>query len=132
MVAVVTPRPDIAALPEIAQVSDFLAVEPSKLFLFILANVAIVAGYAFAAIFVAPRFRHLDMRTKVGGIGFFALCALTHVHIATTGTDHGSMSGSWFWVLEHLAQAVAVWVFLLGLYWWRGTWGGVETTPAAE
>jgi hypothetical protein len=44
------------------------------------------------------------------GAGFFALCGLTHAGM-TFGNHHVPVT--WFWAIEHLAQAIATWGFII-------------------
>jgi hypothetical protein len=102
--------------------------------LFALENTAIVLGYVFMAAVVAPLFlrrEHIQCRaTKVGGIGFFLLCGLTHTVLATRALFGSpmdkAMSGDLWMHAIHAPQAIAVWVFVVGLYLeltdvdWRG------------
>ncbi len=85
---------------------------------FIIANIVIVAGYLFLATRVAPFIKIEYWWTKAGGVGFFFLCALTHAGMAwmayTAIAAHTHVS--LLWTLIHVAQAIAVWTFVLGLY----------------
>lgn len=100
-----------------------LADHPIASWLFALENLAICAGYLFVAVKVAPLFmRKVGVRywwTKVGGIGFFLLCGLTHGEMAWRALfDHGMpvMVTELHAHLIHAPQAVCVWMFVIGLY----------------
>jgi hypothetical protein len=96
---------------------------PVASWLFALENLAICAGYVFVAFVVAPLFmRKVGVRyrtTRVGGIGFFLLCGLTHGDMAFEAlfaTAHEPMAAQWWMHAIHGPQAVAVWAFVIGLY----------------
>lgn len=96
---------------------------PIASWLFALENLTICAGYLFVAVKVAPLFmRKFGVRywsTKVGGIGFFLLCGLTHADQAYRALFAGGMPGmaaDWHMHLIHAPQAVCVWMFVIGLY----------------
>jgi uncharacterized membrane-anchored protein len=85
--------------------------------LFIIANLVIMGGYLFVAARIAPRFKLKYLYTRVGGIFFFLLCGLTHgsmAYYAWTGDHHDWTS--WWSLLIHITQAIAVWMFVLGIY----------------
>lgn len=107
---------------------------PVMTFWYVLSNVAILGGYLFMGCFVAPRVKVAFMATKIGGALFFILCGLTHLSLSYytlyRGPDgHGmaeaGMASSPAMVLLHAAQAVAVWVFVVGLYVELGRFGGL-------
>lgn len=85
--------------------------------IFIIANLVITAGYLFVALRIAPYFKVTYLYTKIGGIFFFILCGLTHAQMAYyawTQTHHDYTS--WVSLAIHIPQAIAVWMFVLGLY----------------
>lgn len=84
----------------------------------VVANSAIVTGYTFIALRVAPLLP-VRLPSLVGAFTFFWLCALTHtdliVHTLFTPDDTwGHISREDYMLLIHVPQAVAVWVFALG------------------
>lgn len=91
---------------------------------FAIENLVITAGYVFMAVKVAPLFmRKFGVRywaTKAGGIGFFLLCGLTHADMARAALFGGGMghdmAAELHMHLIHGPQAVAVWMFVVGLY----------------
>mgnify|MGYP001561845456 CR=1 FL=1 len=94
---------------------------PFAVFLFILANVTITAGYLYVAATVVPRVQMNLLRTKIGGVGFFVLCGITHMVMAVqTLTDSPMtavmMASSWWSLAIHIPQAICVWLFVTGLY----------------
>ncbi len=77
--------------------------------LFVVANLVIAAGYGSIPFLVLPYIRL--SRTALGfGGGFFTLCGLTHVGMAF-GASH--LPTSWLWTVEHVAQAVCTWGFII-------------------
>lgn len=88
--------------------------------LYATANLTIVAGYLFAAVAVGPRFRGVDMSTKVGGFWFFALCGITHLELAIhalfddDGLSIDDMLGAHN-IVHMIVQSWAIWEFLFGL-----------------
>lgn len=107
---------------------------PVLFYVFILSNVAIVAGYLFVAVFVAPRFRIRSLATRVGGVGFFLLCGMTHASLAYYALQSDSHAGHGMggasdvdvaMFVIHVLQAPAVWVFVVGLYVELGRFGGL-------
>jgi hypothetical protein len=97
---------------------------PVASWFFALENLTICAGYLFVAVAVAPLFlRKVGVRswaTKLGGVGFFLLCGLTHLQMALKAlfspAGHESMVTHWWMHAIHGPQAIAVWVFVVGLY----------------
>lgn len=94
---------------------------PTLMFLFVLANVCIAAGYFFLAAFIVPSLNITMRRTKIGGAGFLALCAMTHLGMAFDGLFHsgmtmGQMATAWYVQAVHIPQAICVWLFVTGLY----------------
>lgn len=87
--------------------------------IFVLCNIGIAAGYFYAAIAVMPKVQAALLRTKIGGVVFFATCGLTHLELAfhaVAGEISISDFSSAHMIIIHLVQMVAVWVFLTGLY----------------
>lgn len=96
--------------------------------LFILCNVTIFAGYVFLAAVVVPRATARLWRTRVGGIGFFFTCGLTHLEQALhylygNNEVFSRMAVEWHMMAIHLVQAVCVWMFVTGLYLEMVRWG---------
>lgn len=90
---------------------------------FAVENASITAGYVFVALVVAPLFmRRVGVAfwwTKVGAVGFFVLCGLTHADMAGAAmfmADDAPMATQWWMQAVHALQAVAVWMFVIGLY----------------
>lgn len=88
--------------------------------LFVACNAIIVLGYVFVALRVTMVLP-VRLVTRVAAVAFFFLCAATHFDlIAHTLTDQAD---TWetitnephMWII-HLPQAIAVWVFVVGLY----------------
>jgi hypothetical protein len=110
---------------------------PVLFYIFVLSNLAIAAAYLFVAMFVAPRIRLRATVTKVGGVGFFLLCGLTHAllaYYAFASVSHTAHSGGsegmgLFMFLVHVLQAPAVWAFVVGLYVELGKFGGLDVRP---
>lgn len=97
-------------------------------FLFAFANLAITAGYLYLALMVMPKVTLTMRMTKIGGIGFFLLCGLTHLEMAghaMLGPDEtfGEMARSLHMLVIHLPQSIAVWMFVTGLYIELVRWG---------
>lgn len=81
----------------------------------IVANLAVVAGY-LAVPMTALRLVPMRTRTRVAGVVFFVTCAITHAFMAFAGADHGQRTPVfWLMLVNHLVQAAAVWMFVLGL-----------------
>lgn len=101
-----------------------MCAHPLAVWWFALSNLAIVAGYAFIAVRVAPLFmRRVGVglwSTRLGGVAFFVLCGATHLWIALAGMSDQhmgcEMATSTHMQVVHTAQAVAVWAFVIGLY----------------
>jgi hypothetical protein len=106
-----------------------MAENASLLFLFVAANLAITAGYFLLAFAVVPQVRIQLLRTKIGGIGFFLTCGLTHANMALQSVinhDHMSMAEmavQWHMLAIHIPQAVAVWLFVTGIFIEMGDYG---------
>ncbi len=73
------------------------------------ANLAIVAGYIVVPFTVLRTFP-MTRPVLAAGIGFFLLCALTHLSMAF-GVDHRHP----LMLAVHIVQAGCVWGFVLGL-----------------
>lgn len=100
---------------------------PIALFLFVLVNITITLGYVFLAATVVPKVPVTLVQTKVGGVGFFLLCGLTHTDMALSALFHpemtmGEMATSWHMLAIHIPQAICVWLFVTGLYIEVGRW----------
>jgi hypothetical protein len=83
---------------------------------FALANVIIAMGYASIPVLVLPHLGLVDRWALGFGGGFFLLCGTTHAGMALgLGLGHDHTSGAWlvFWAVEHVAQAVCTWGFIL-------------------
>lgn len=108
------------------------------LFIFILANVMITAGYVFLALGVVPRVAIQLTRTKIGGIGFFLLCGLTHLNMALMAVmqnnhdSYANESTSWLMLAIHIPQAICVWLFVTGIYVEIGDFGLLKTKASVE
>jgi hypothetical protein len=70
-------------------------------------NLLIVAGYLVVPFTVLPRVA-LTPGVRVAGALFFVTCAMSHLAMAV-GVEH-----HWAMVANHVAQAGAVWAFVLG------------------
>lgn len=75
---------------------------------YVLANLAIVAGYVVVPFTLLGRRMPLTPRVRLAGILFFATCAVTHFAMA--------MAWPLWWPLiaSHVLQAGSVWYFVLG------------------
>ncbi len=117
---------------------DGVSPSPVLLFVFVLANAAITAGYAFLAIAVIPKVAVQLLRTKLGGIGFFLLCGLTHAHMAWAALfdqEHGGyayMAVTPAMLAIHVPQAICVWLFVWGIYVEMGEFGLLRLKRDAE
>jgi MFS family permease len=75
---------------------------------YVIANLAIVAGYFVVPFTLLGRRMPMTLRVRVAGILFFATCAVTHLAMAL------------FWplwtvlIISHVLQACAVWYFVIG------------------
>lgn len=104
--------------------------------LFVASNVVIVLGYMFLALFVVPRVTvHLN-RTKIGGVVFFATCGLHHLenifHVLYQPLEaNRDTLTALHMLLIDVPQALAVWLFVSGLYLEVVRWGP-WATPQAE
>lgn len=93
---------------------------------FVVANALIVAGYVFIGVMVVPNATARLARTRVGGIFFFLLCASTHADMAYRAfadPAEGAHATSPIMLTTHVAQALAVWAFVTGLYIETTRWG---------
>lgn len=85
--------------------------------LFVGTNMIIFFGYFVIAAYIAPRINLQRWSTRIGGVIFFITCGLTHlelaVHVNSSWPDYWR---SWHMLLIHPIQAVAVAVFIRGLY----------------
>jgi hypothetical protein len=94
---------------------------------FILANVVIACGYGFVAAKILPKIQVTLLRTKIGGVAFLTLCGATHLDMAyhtlfAHDMTFAEMATSWHMLAIHVPQAVAVWLFVTGLYIEVGSW----------
>ncbi len=110
---------------------------PSLLFLFVIANLIITMGYVYLALTIVPKLRVSLLRTKIGGVGFFVLCGLTHSDMAFMALFHphmsmGDMAVSWHGLAIHIPQALCVWLFVTGLYIEIGAGTLTSVPPAGE
>lgn len=99
-----------------------------RLYVFILENVGIVVGYAFLALIVVPKVAISLRRTRIGGIGFFLTCAMTHgdqaLHSALEPhEEYGTIAAEWHMLAIHGAQVIFVLMFVSGLYLEFVQWG---------
>lgn len=112
--------------------------DPLAMYVFVLANVLITAGYLFLALVVVPKVSIQLLRTKIGGIGFFLLCGATHLHMAAaaitddSGHTYSAASTSWWMLAIHVPQAICVWLFVTGLYIEIGDFGLLRTKEAVR
>ncbi len=111
--------------------------QPVWLFIFVLANLTIALAYLWLALAVLPSIPVKLTRTKIGGVGFFLLCGLTHAVMAISSILHPGMSmsemaTSWYSLAIHIPQAIAVWMFVTGLYIEIAHWGFVPHTPESD
>ena len=88
---------------------------------FVLANVAITLGYFYLGAFVAPHFKLDVRRTRIAGAIFFITCGLTHLEMAghawfTPNQSFMDTMLTWHSMVIHVVQAIAVWLFVTGLY----------------
>jgi len=105
--------------------------------LFVVSNLVIVLGYMFLSVFVVPRVTvHLN-RTKIGGIIFFATCGLHHLenvfHVLyqPLESNRETMTAIHMLLID-VPQAVAVWLFVSGLYLEVVRWGPWATPQAID
>ena len=79
--------------------------------------VIVALGYFALAFVVLPRIELVEATPgfrkafRLGGVGFFAGCGLTHTHIAVHAAGNGNLVAP-HEVAFHLVQAVGVWVFV--------------------
>lgn len=81
----------------------------------LIGDLTIMAGYIFVGIKIAPSFKLKYWWTKVGAIFFFFLCGCTHASMAFEHS-HGHPASP-IDVIITTPQAVAVWMFVLGIYY---------------
>lgn len=82
---------------------------------FAVANLAIVVGYTYTAIFITPYFK-VDRGTRQAATLFFFLCAATHVELAVHFVSGDQFDwDSWHLVLIHSTQAASIARFVYGL-----------------
>lgn len=111
---------------------------PVLLLIFIVANVVIASAYIYLALTVMRRINVRLLSTRIGGIGFFGLCGLTHLEMAYNALAHsnvsfGMMDTSWYMLAIHVPQAVCVWMFVTGLYVEVDSWDtGRNVGPASS
>lgn len=91
------------------------------LYLFSLANLFITLAYLYLAFRIVPKIRVNLRRTKIGGVGFFLLCAATHTDMWVMALLQPhmtilAMATSWHMNLIHIPQAFAIWMFVSGLF----------------
>lgn len=84
-------------------------------------NVIVFLGYVFTAGWIAPKFKVQTMVTKLGGVLFFLTCGLHHLenayHVAFRPLESNAvMMTSWHMEIIDFLQAIAIWMFVLGLY----------------
>ena len=96
--------------------------------IFVVSNLAIFAGYVFLAGVVVPRATARLLRTRVGGIGFFFTCGLTHLeqvlHYLYGGrVTFPELAREYHMLVVHVVQAICVWLFVTGLYIEMVRWG---------
>lgn len=88
--------------------------------LFIISNLAILFGYLFLSIHIAPKIAVKLRRTKVGAVLFFLTCGITHAelmaHAITDQLDLEPHMLGPVGLTVHVIQAFAVWLFVSGLY----------------
>ena len=97
------------------------------LYLFVLSNIFIVCGYFFVGLRIVPNTGVNMLRTKIGGILFFITCGITHMEMAWHAfTGEGFTIEhmiSFPMVINHMVQALSVWMFVTGLYIEFVKWG---------
>jgi hypothetical protein len=76
--------------------------------LFVVANLAIAAGYLSVPFLVLP-YLPISRAVLIAGAGFFLGCMGSHLWMAY---GHGQHT-NWFWTAEHLVQAACTWAFIL-------------------
>lgn len=104
--------------------------------LFVVSNLLIVMGYMFLALFVVPRITVHLTRTKVGGVLFFLTCGLHHLEnvfhvLFQKHEENGHTMTSLHMLVIDGVQAVAVFLFVTGLYLEVVRWGP-WATPQSE
>ncbi len=76
--------------------------------LFVVANLAIAAGYLSVPLLVLP-YLPISRAALLSGAGFFLGCMGTHLWMAFGG----HLDATWFWTVEHILQAVCTWGFII-------------------
>ena len=85
---------------------------------YVIANGIIIMGYLMLSVLVAPVTDFTKSYTRYGAIIFFLTCALHHFHNVTHSVEdtyYRSISVGTSHVVIDCIQAVAVWVFILGM-----------------
>lgn len=103
----------------------------------VVSNFAIALGYAFVAIVVVPGVTLRLWYTRVGGIVFFATCGLHHLENAFHVLFEGDQTIRHAMHVGHMLaidipQAIAVWMFVTGLYLEAVRWGPWRASRAEE
>lgn len=75
---------------------------------FVISNLAIVAGYIAVPFTLLGRKMPMTRHVRIAGIFFFATCAVTHLSMAFWWPV------TWLLIVNHTAQACAVWYFVIG------------------
>jgi hypothetical protein len=101
------------------------------------ANLVITTFYVVLAVLVVPRAKIRLLATKVGGIGFFALCGLHHAENVAHALFLPDESAREMMVALHMLaidvpQAVCVILFVTGLYREQVKWGPWSAGAAAH
>lgn len=96
--------------------------------LFVVSNFTIFLGYVFLAVFVVPMASVRLWTTRLGGMAFFLFCGLHHLenvmHLVYSPDERVSdVYTTIHMLLIDIPQAVAVWVFVIGLYLEAVRWG---------
>lgn len=84
------------------------------------ANITIVLGYLFAAVYVGPRITGTSLLTRIAGGVFFATCGAHHAEAALHTALTPDLAIQAHMTTIHMlgidtVQAAAIWVFMLGL-----------------
>ncbi len=83
----------------------------------IISNFTIFAGYIFIAVKVAPFFKLRFIATRISAILFFTTCSFTHLQMGIDAILHMPMEyNTWYYLLNHIVQAFAVWGFAVGIW----------------
>jgi hypothetical protein len=95
---------------------------PVRLFVFVLANLAITLGYLTLGIGLIPRIPTASVRTRIGGAALFLFGAGLHFDLSMLALFGHSrqtfqqIASTWPVMLLCLAQAISVGVFVSGRY----------------